>query len=196
MFRKAFGIQYSGEINQDLATKAISQFERIIVSANSKFDKERQGRTFFTPEEQDGFEMFFDTKERGLPDAECAHCHNFPMFTTNEFFNNGLDSVDTVYDFEDIGFGEVTKYEFDNGKFRAPTLRNIVLTAPYMHDGRFETLEEVLDHYNSGGHPAPNKDPLVRSLGLTNDQKAAILDFLHTLTDTSYLKNPDVLSPF
>ena len=196
MFRKAFGIEHSGEINKDLATKAISQFERIIVSANSKFDRERQGKTFFTPEEQDGFEMFFDTKERGLPDAECAHCHNFPLFTTNEFFNNGLDSAATVFDFEDIGFGEVTKYEFDNGKFRAPSLRNIVLTAPYMHDGRFETLEEVLDHYDSGGHPAPNKDPLVRSLGLTEMQKSAILRFLHTLTDTSYLENPDVLSPF
>lgn len=199
LFRKAFGIQYSGEISRDLAAKAISQFERIIVSSNSRVDRERQKKTFFTEVEQDGFDMFFDDSGTGLPEAECGHCHNFPLFTTFEFFNNGLDSVESLEDFEDKGLGEVTLYRFDNGKFKAPTLRNITLTAPYMHDGRFETLEEVLDHYASGGHTSPNLDPLVQSIGtrhLSEDQKQALIAFMEALTDTSYLQNPDVLSPF
>ncbi|MDX1684200.1 MAG: cytochrome c peroxidase [Saprospiraceae bacterium] len=199
LFRKAFGIEYSGEITKELAGKAIAQFERILVSTNSRFDRERQGKTFFTSEEQDGFDMFFDDSGSGLPEAECGHCHNFPLFTTFEFFNNGLDSVSSLEDYEDKGLGEVTMYRFDNGKFKAPTLRNIELTAPYMHDGRFETLEEVLDHYATGGHPSPNVDPLVAAAGtrnLSEGQKRSIIAFLRTLTDTSYLQNPDVLSPF
>ena len=96
----------------------------------------------------------------------------------------------------DKGRGEVTKVLFDNGKFRAPTLYNIALTAPYMHDGRFKTLEEVIEHYNSGGHYALNKDAFLRPLNLTKKQKAQLLAFLNTLTDTSYLQNISVLSPF
>jgi len=195
LFRKAFGIANSNEITRDLAAKAISQFERIIISANSRFDRERRGETFYSAEEQNGFDMFFDTSSI-LPDAECAHCHNFPLFTTNEFFNNGLDSVNDLKDFPDLGRGEVTEYLFDNGLFRAPTLRNIELTAPYMHDGRFATLDEVMDHYNSGGHPSENIDPLIKDIGLSESQKQDIIAFLKTLTDTSYLDNPDVLSPF
>lgn len=199
LFRKAFGIDNTNEITRELAAKAISQFERIIVSADARIDRERQGKTFFTAEEQDGFDMFFDDSGSRLPEAECGHCHNFPLFTTFEFFNNGLDSVDILEDFTDIGLGEVTAYRFDNGKFKAPTLRNIVLTAPYMHDGRFETLEEVMDHYASGGHPSPNVDALVPTIGqtgLSEYQKEAIIAFMKALTDTSYLQNPDVLSPF
>lgn len=198
LFRKAFGIQHSGEITRELAGKALAQFERLIISSNSKFDRERQGKTFFTAEEQDGHDMFFDVGG-GLPDAECAHCHNFPNFTTFEFFNNGLDSAATINDFKDNGLGEVTRYDFDNGKFKSTTLRNIALTAPYMHDGRFQTLDEVIDHYASGGHPSPNVDPLLSNIkagNLTEQHKKALVAFLHTLTDTSYLSNPDVLSPF
>lgn len=199
LFRKAFGIQYSSQMTRELAAKAISQFERIIVSHDSRVDRERQQKTFFTELEQDGFDMFFDDSGSGLPEAECGHCHNFPLFTTFEFFNNGLDSVTELQDFRDKGLGEVTLYEYDNGKFKAPTLRNITLTAPYMHDGRFETLEEVMDHYAMGGHPSPNIDPLVPSIAtrnLTEYQKEAIIAFMEALTDTSYLENPDVLSPF
>lgn len=195
LFRKAFGIENSKDITRELAGKGLSQFQRILVSANSKFDREQRRETFFTVSEQNGFDMFFDTS-RVFPDAECGHCHNWPLFATNAFFNNGLDSSFNLMTFPDPGRGAVTEYLYDNGLFRAPTLRNIELTAPYMHDGRFETLEEVLDHYASGGHPSETRDPLIKEISLTDDQKRDVIAFLKTLTDTSYLENPDVYSPF
>ena len=175
LFREAFGILNSGDITKELAVKAIAQFERTLVSSgNSKYDKVIAGTDIFTEEEQLGFEIFFDLNDE-LPDGECFHCHNAPLFTTNEYLNNGLDAVDNLEDFTDKGRGAVTGVAFDNGKFRIPTLRNITMTAPYMHDGRFETLEEIMDHYNSGGQLSPNKDPLVVPLGLTEEQKAAVI---------------------
>lgn len=196
MFRKAFGITNKSEITKELAAKAIAQFERCIVSAgNSKYDRVIALDDFFSEAEQNGFDMFFDA-EGDLPDAECGHCHNAPLFTTNEYFNNGLDAVESLFDFEDPGLGAVTMNEFDYGKFRAPTLRNIEFTAPYMHDGRFETLEEVIDHYNSGGHFADNVDPLIDSLHLSEQNKADLLAFLLTLSDTTTLQNPAYQSPF
>ena len=196
MFRKAFGIVNTSEITKELAAKAIAQFERSVVSAgNSKYDRVVGLQDFFTEEEQNGFDMFFDAAGL-LPDAECGHCHNAPLFTTNEYFNNGLDAVESLFDFEDPGLGAVTGNEFDYGKFRAPTLRNIEFTAPYMHDGRFETLEEVIDHYNSGGHFALNRDPLIEPLGLSEENKADLLAFLLTLSDTTTLQNPAYQSPF
>jgi len=99
----------------------------------------------------------------------------------------------------DLGLGAITKRPFDNGKFRAPTLRNIVLTGPYMHDGRFETLTEVIDHYNEGVHYSDNVDPLLLKpdgLGMNEQQKKDLLTFLHTLTDTSFVNNPAYQSPF
>ena len=195
MFRKAFGILDSDEITRELAVKAISQFERIIISGFSKFDKSREGLAVLTDEEVQGRDIFFDSNFL-LPDGECAHCHNTPLFTTNEYFNNGLDAVESLWDFNDLGLGEVTGIPFDNGKFRAPTLRNIVLTAPYMHDGRFNTLEEVMDHYNEGTHASDNTPEIIRDLELTELQKENVIKFLLTLTDTSYLENELVLNPF
>lgn len=195
-FRKAFGIEDREEITRELAAKAIAQFERNLVSSgNSKFDRYIRGEIFLTDDEQDGFDMFFDNVA-DLPDAECGHCHMQPLFTTNEYFNNGIEDVASLDDFPDIGFGAVTGKRSDNGKFRIPGLRNIAHTAPYMHDGRFETLEEVVDHYNSGGFPTDNRHPLLRPLGLTPKQKSQILDFLHTLTDTTFLNNPLLDNPF
>ncbi|MEM6319033.1 MAG: cytochrome c peroxidase [Bacteroidota bacterium] len=196
-FREAFGIDNSGEITKELAAKAIAQFERSLVSANSKYDQVVRGEAFFTDEELNGFELFFDVPN-DLPDAECGHCHNAPLFTVNQYFNNGLDSVGSLNDFKDKGLGAVTNNPFDNGKFRAPTLRNIALTAPYMHDGRFQTLEEVVDHYNEGAHFADNLDPLIASkgLGLTEQQKKDLISFMHALTDTSFTNNPAFQNPF
>ena len=196
-FRKAFGINNTSEITRDLAAKAIAQFERTLVSANSKYDQVVRGEAFFEEDELNGFELFFDVPNN-LPDAECGHCHNAPLFTTNQFFNNGLDSVGSLEDFKDKGLGVVTGNPFDNGKFRAPTLRNIALTAPYMHDGRFNTLEEVIDHYNEGAHFADNMDPLIKpnGLGLTEQHKKDLIAFLHALTDTSYFANPAFQNPF
>ena len=195
MFRKAFGISSKDEINSELSSKAIGQFLRIILSGNSRFDQFREGLAILSDDERQGMDIFFDGNFL-LPDGECAHCHNVPLFTTNEYFNNGIQEVESLQDFEDMGLGAISGLDFDNGKFRAPTLRNIVLTAPYMHDGRFNTLEEVLDHYNEGTHPAENTPDIIRDLGLTEEQKANIIKFLYTLTDTSYLENPLVRNPF
>lgn len=196
MFRKAFGIDSKEDITRDLAVKAIAQFERTLISGNSRYDQWQRGEYQPNDEEIDGFLMFFDRADGALPDAECAHCHNEPLFTTDEYFNNGLDEAENFEDFADIGLGGVTNKPSDNGKFRAPTLRNIEFTAPYMHDGRFQTLEEVIDHYNSGGQPADNKDPLLHNLGLTEEQKQNLIAFLKMLSDEDFVNNPDFQSPF
>ncbi len=195
-FRKAFGISSKNDITKTLAVKAISQFERTLISGNAKIDKIFRKEDFFTDDELDGFQLFFNAA--GAPDAQCGHCHTSPFFSSNDFFNNGLDSVKTLQGFKDLGRGIVTKKEFDNGKFRAPTLRNIELTAPYMHDGRFKTLEQVIEHYASGGHYADNIDPFIPQIAdikLTAKQKRQILLFLKTLTDTSFVNNPAFQNP-
>lgn len=198
LFRQAFGIERSNEITKELSVKAIAQFERSIVSGNSKYDKVVNNQEFFEEDEFNGWTMFFDVGG-DLPDAECGHCHNAPLFTVNDYFNNGIDSVADLNSFKDLGLGAITGKIFDNGKFRAPTLRNIALTAPYMHDGRFQTLEEVIDHYNEGVHYSDNVDPLLLKpggLGLSAQNKKDLLAFLHTLTDTAFVNNPAYQSPF
>ena len=195
LFRKAFGIKNTIEISKDLATKAIAQFERIIISADSKYDRVQQGLEQYTDLELMGEGLFFDD-DPDLPDAECSHCHNAPMMTSDDFFNNGLQEGDGNLQFPDNARGLITGNIADNGKFKATTLRNITLTAPYMHDGRFETLDEVLEHYNSGGHPSLNKDPLIRDLKLSPIHLEALKAYMNTFTDTSYLQNPLVINPF
>ncbi len=197
-FRKAFGIEATVGISKDLAVKAIAQFERTLISSNSRYDQSVRNEIFLEENELNGRDMFFD-RNPDLPDAECAHCHNAPLFTGNQYFNNGLDTVANLEGFKDKGLGSVSGNVFDNGKFRAPTLRNIALTAPYMHDGRFETLEEVVNHYNEGTHFADNLDPLLQKpsgLGLSEQNKKDLIAFLHTLTDTSFINNPAFQNPF
>jgi cytochrome c peroxidase len=182
-FRKAYGITNASQIDRDLVVKAIASFERIIVSrGNSRYDRFLRGEIFMSDDELNGFEMYFDTTI-DLPDAECGHCHTGPLLTTNEYINNGITDVETLDDYPDKGRGAITGRRSDYGKFKTPTLRNITLTAPYMHDGRFATLEEVLEHYDSGGHHLPdptedNVDNLIRPLGLTDEQKQQVLAFL------------------
>ena len=195
MFREAFGIEDSEQITKDLAVKALSQFQRIILSGNSKYDKWKDNKAVLSDEELMGFETFFDVNPL-LKDGECGHCHNEPLFTSNQYFDNGLQEADLISDYKDIGRALVTGNDADYGKMRAPTLRNIALTAPYMHDGRFETLEEVVEHYDSGGHATPNRDPLVHTLNLTEEQKNGLVAFMKTLTDTTYLQNPLLVDPF
>jgi cytochrome c peroxidase len=197
LFRKAFGIKSKFEITKELAAKAIAQFERTLISGNAKIDKIYRREDFFTDDELDGFQLFFNAA--GAPDAQCGHCHVSPFMNSNDYFNNGLDSANTLNDFKDKGRGIITGKLFDNGKFRSPSLRNIELTAPYMHDGRFKTLEEVLEHYASGGHYADNVDPFIpqiKDIKLTAKQKRQIILFLKTLTDTSFVKNPQFADPF
>lgn len=196
LFRKAFGIERKREITRDLAVKAIAQFERTLISGNSKFDRivwlnegwlsdsEERGRRLF----------FFEPDDVNHPG--CSHCHFEPLYTDNNFHNNGLDSVPDLESFADLGLGGVTKNRFDNGKFRVPTLRNIELTAPYMHDGRFATLEEVLEQYAAGGHGMVNEDVNIIAFPLTEENKQDMIAFLKTLTDTSFINNPAFSNPF
>jgi cytochrome c peroxidase len=219
MFRKAFGIKDRSEITKELAAKALAQFERILVSSGeSKYDqflKTLNPATgffnfdVFDDEELDGYTMFFEAQDEtgifNVPDAQCFHCHGaLSMSQGNNYFNNGLDSVQNLSDFADWGLGKVTGKDSDKGKFRSPTLRNIALSAPYMHDGRFQTLEEVIDHYAKKGKGVINEDPNIKLVGLQGgsvntlnaNQKKAIIKFLHTLTDTAFVNNPDIQNPF
>ncbi len=197
-FRAAFGIDKTEEITQELTVKALAQFEMTIISADSKFDRVvYQNADFFTEEEQLGADSlyFVENVPPGTLHPGCGHCHNAPQFGDNKFRNNGIEDVASLDDVVDKGFGKVTGSRFDNGKFRTPTLRNIALTAPYMHDGRFTTLEEVLDHYASGGHNLENEDPNITGFPLTERQKTALLAFLRTLTDEALLTDERFSAP-
>ncbi len=195
-FRRAFGTKTSGGIDRHLAAKAIAQFERSIISGgNSKYDRFARGEIFLEEDEFNGYLMFFDF-DPTIPDAECGHCHNAPLFATNGYFNNGIQTSTDLFSFPDKGLGTVTGIASDNGKFKPPSLRNLVFTAPYMHDGRFQTLEEVIEHYNSGGHFSPNKDAFLYPLNLTPTQKSDLLAFLLTLTDSTSIRDPALQNPF
>ncbi|MGB4959995.1 MAG: cytochrome c peroxidase [Saprospiraceae bacterium] len=195
MFREAFGIQNKSEITKELAAKAIAQFERIMISKDSKFDKVQEGKAFYTDLELIGFGLYFDD-DPDLPDTECGHCHNIPMATSDDFFNNGLTETGSLDGFPDNGRGKVTGSRADNGKFRAPTLRNIKYTAPYMHDGRFQTIDEVINHYKSGGKKSPNADPLLHPLAINQFYINALKAFIDTFNDTTFYSNPELKNPF
>lgn len=196
-FYRAFGAK---TITPTEVTKAIAQFERTMISGTSKFDLATQpgSGVFLTDLEYAGYEAFF-TEE-----ADCFHCHqavnNAFLFNDNNLHNNGLDSIIDINAFADKGRGEVTQNPNDNGKFRTPTLRNIALSAPYMHDGRFATLEEVIEHYSHGIQPSPTLDPIIATKfgngkQFTPEQKQKIIAFLHTLTDTVFTHNPALEKP-
>ena len=186
LFKEAFG---NTKIDSTLITKALAQFERTLISGDSKFDQYLLGKTTLTSEEQNGFDVFMD-ETRG----DCFHCHgsnNNPLWTDNKFHNNGLDAV-----FTDLGLGEVTGDPNDNGKFRSPSLRNLKFTAPYMHDGRFATLDEVINHYSSGLKSSSTIDPLMKKVSqggvnLSNNDKADLKAFLLSLSDNNFVTNPN-----
>lgn len=187
LFLAAFGTK---TIDSTLVTKAIAQFERTMISANSKWDRYLKGEVQLTQAESKGFEIFFTEK------GDCFHCHATILFTDNLFHNNGLDSV-----FTDQGLFDVTGDPNDIAKFKSPTLRNIEYTAPYMHDGRFETLEEVIEFYSHNVKFSPTVDPLMKKVNqggiqLTDDEKESLLAFLKTLTDDSFIENPEFSNPF
>jgi cytochrome c peroxidase len=180
--------------------KALEQFILSIQSTDSKFDKFRVNPVLspLSLQETRGFNIFmreFSPPGSGRPvGADCFHCHGTHLFTANNFTNNGLDESPAV------GFSIVTNDPNDIGKFKTPSLRNVGVTGPYMHDGRFATLEEVLEHYNAHIKQSPTLDVSLKSqgmgLGLTTQDKADIIAFLHTLTDSVYLNNPAYKSPF
>jgi cytochrome c peroxidase len=203
MFRKAFGIEKHDQITKELAAKAIAQFERILISSgNSVFDRFENGETMLIEDETlDGLILFREggISPVGLPDGECFHCHGSTgTLTGGKFFNNGLDPFNQLQDF---GLEMATRNPSDRGKFRAPTLRNIALTAPYMHDGRFKTLDEVVEFYLFQAHLSPGMDANMQRLindrpKFTPYHKQALVKFLHTLTDTTFVNNPDIQNPF
>ncbi len=183
LFKKAFG---SEEITMDRVEKAIAQYVRSLVSGNAKFDRYLQGNELLTPQELHGLVLF--TTEEG---ADCFHCHGSggsPLFTTNLFYNNGLDA--TFCDNADRN--AVTGYSMDIGAYRAPSLRNIAVSAPYMHDGRYKTLDEVLTFYNEGLQYSPYVSPLMHKIHeggrhLSPSDIADLKAFLLTLTDEEFL---------
>ncbi|WP_437439765.1 cytochrome-c peroxidase [Flavivirga aquimarina] len=186
LFNLAFG---TSTIDSSLVTKAIAQFERTLISSNSKFDNYLIGEGTLTTEELNGFNVFMDETK-----GDCFHCHgseNNPLWTDNLFHNNGLDAVVT-----DLGLGEVTGDPADNGKFKSPSLRNLAFTAPYMHDGRFATLDEVINHYSEGLQNSPTIDPLMKKVAqggvqLSAQDKADLKAFLLTLSDHEFINNSD-----
>jgi len=188
LFKRAYGVDY---IDSLTVAKALAQFERTLISGNSKFDRwyNRQ-EIMLNDQEIRGF-ILYTTEE-----ADCFHCHGLGgLITDNLFHNNGMDT-----EFPDKGRYDVTGNPADIGKFRTPTLRNIEMTAPYMHDGRFFTLEEVLDHYSDHVTWSPTISPLMELVGsngaqLTQQQKEDLLAFLRTLTDHEFLNNPDFSDP-
>lgn len=186
LFKKAFDVD---TITSKEAAYALAQFQRIMTSGNSRFDKFLRGEVFLTTEELIGFDLF-NTEE-----GDCFHCHGTALFTDNTPRNNGMDLN------PEDGLMAVTGDPKDLGRFKTPTLRNIAVTAPYMHDGRFATLEEVVDFYSDGVHNTATVDPLMvyayqGGVHLTTTEKAALVAFLKTLTDTDYLSNPELSDPF
>jgi|TARA_B110001469_G_C9643977_1_gene324693 cytochrome c peroxidase len=185
LFLQAFG---NSAIDSVLITRAIAQFERTLISGNSKFDQFLRGETLLTPQEQEGFTVFMDEAK-----GDCFHCHgsdNNPLWTDNKFHNNGLDET-----FTDLGLGAVTGDTNDDGKFKSPSLRNLMFTAPYMHDGRFTTLEEVIQHYSEGLQLSTTIDPLMKKVsqggvGLSMQEKANLKAFLLSLSDPDFITNP------
>lgn len=196
-FRAAFGIDHTDQLTRDLVVKAIAQFERILISYQSRYDRVIWGRQGFpTDSEQRGIELFFIEDDQTVAHPGCSHCHFNPHFTDHSFKNNGLDSVAALEDFNDLGRGGVNNNIYDNGKFRVPSLRNVALTAPYMHDGRFETLEEVIENYARGGHGVINEDANIMPFPLSEQDKVDLINFLQMLTDTSFTTNPAFSNPF
>lgn len=190
LFEKAFG---TAEITSDRIARALEQFVLIQTSYDSKFDRVLRGEAQFTEDEQRGFELFhteYDPRHEQYG-ADCFHCHGGPLFKSQNFANNGLDS-----EFKDLGRFLATQKDGDKGKFAVPSLRNVEMTAPYMHDGRFKTLEEVIDHYATGVKRSPTLDPNLAKhpdggVPLNAADKKALVAFLKTLTDERFRNNPN-----
>lgn len=171
---------YSRALDAFVITRALSNFERSMISGNSRFDAYySKGNTKALSEsEQRGYQLFTSSK------TNCSVCHSDFNFTNYAFENNGL-----YLNYADSGRMRLTKMPEDRAKFKVPSLRNIALTSPYMHDGSMTTLEQVIEHYNSGGANHLNKSSLIKPLLLSPQEKTDIICFLKTLTDYSFIQN-------
>ena len=202
MYKDQFTRVYGDDdITVDKMALAMEQFMLSIVSYDSKYDQWVAGTTELTASEERGrllFETEYNPFFQELSGADCAHCHGGSNFENDLYMNNGLDAD---ADFADLGRENVTNDPMDRARFKVPSLRNIELTPPYMHDGRFSTLEEVVDHYNEGIHPSTSLDPAIQAtietgLFLTADDKVDLVNFLKTLTDHSFLTDTRYSDPF
>lgn len=162
-------------------TRALATFERTLISGNSRYDQfVTAGITSaLNADEQAGMALFFSER------LQCGSCHGGFNFTDYRFANNGLDTA-----YSDIGRMRFSGKESDKGLFKVPSLRNVAVTGPYMHDGRIATLEEVVAHYNTGGAAHPNKSPILQPLSLSAAEQQELVAFLHTLTDSTFISNP------
>lgn len=195
LFLKAFG---NSKVTFKNISRAIAQFIRTLISSNSKFDLYLRGEGTLTEDEFAGLELF--TTEQG---GDCFHCHGSsgnPMFTTNLYYNNGKQSDFTGANDDIRDRFHVTGNPMDIGAYRAPSLRNVDLTGPYMHDGRFKTLDEVLDFYSTGVVASPYISPLMHHVNtggvkLSATQKKMLKAFLLTLHDDDFISNPKFAKP-
>jgi cytochrome c peroxidase len=190
LFRKAFG---SDSITSVKLAKAISQYERTLISSNSNWDKAERRERLRTQSEMNGMMIF------GSEKGDCFHCHgnlSSPFFTDFGFHNNGLDEVQ-----KDSGLYRITGIPEDFGKMKTPSLRNLSFTPPYMHDGRFSTLMEVIEFYNSGTKNSPTVDPMISKnfpkggLNLTPQEKIDLLNFLLSLNDSAFILDGRYAAP-
>lgn len=172
---------YDRNFDLFVLTRALEAFELTLISGNSPFDQYlyQHKPDALTETQKRGMEVFMGEK------AACASCHPAPLFTDYSFQNIGLEQ-----DYADHGRARVSGDSADIGKFKVPSLRNIALTAPYMHNGRFATLDEVVEHFNQGGVGHPNQSEVVKPLGLTNQEKEDLISFLEALTDQEFIENP------
>ena len=176
LFSKAFGDE---KVTSQRILKALAQFTVMLKSDDSKYDKVMRHEAVFTEQEQKGYDLF---------KINCASCHTEPLFTSEKFENNGLkpDSI-----FKDGGRIRITKSNKDSLRFKVPTLRNIKLTKPYMHDGSIKNLEMVLFHYTNDIYNSPTlSKQLTKKIILNKEDKDNLLEFLETLTDETFIKNP------
>lgn len=179
LFQEAFN---TTELNTALVMDALAQFMVMMISNQSKYDNYLKGETILSPEELEGLNLF---------EQKCENCHSGILFTNQAYHNNGIDTV-----FADSGRALISANPIDIGKFRVPSLRNVAITGPYMHNARFSTLEEVLDHYATGIRSSNSLDPTFTQgngdlgIPLTEDEKKAIIAFLKTLTDYKFVNNP------
>ena len=159
-------------------SRAIATFERTLISSTSKYDRVMQEQEEFSEKEKKGFELFMGDR------ANCSSCHSGFNFTNYSFENNGLQ-----LQYADSGRMRVTKEESDRAKFKVPSLRNIALTGPYMHDGSIESLKEVVEHYSLGVKPNIALSPQVRNIQLSEEEKEYLIAFLNTLSDFNFIEN-------
>jgi cytochrome c peroxidase len=190
LFIKAYG---DPAITVDRISNSVATFMQAMLTVNSRFDQFRKGNNTLTADEMEGMALF-NTK------YPCANCHNQNggYFGGNSFRDIGLNAT-----YDDLGRGAVTGQAFDNGRFKTPSLHNVALSGPYMHDGRFKTLEEVMDHYSTGIQTTPNLDEDLRDtngeamkMNITEHDKKAIIAFLNTFTDYTMVTDPKFSNPF